>query len=80
MIRTYPVQHNTLYTFLNRNDSYHGAKPVTQIAGTRKWAYFSISARQNIWKPDIGSVSLLQSAKALVADSVRYGKYHVSNW
>ncbi len=80
LVTTYPVRHNTMYVFLNRNDAYHGPKPVTEIKGTRRWSYFSISARQNIWKPEAGSVSFLQSAKGLVGDGVRYGKYHLSNW
>jgi hypothetical protein len=79
IIKTYPIRHNTLYVFLNRNDAYHGAKPVTSISGVRKWAYFSISARQNVWKNDPGSVSLPIQAKSLIGDAVRYARYHVSN-
>ena len=76
---TYPVRHNTLYVFLNRNDSFHGPKPLTQISGMRKWAYFSISARQNIWAPDPGSVSSVQRAKSLLEDGARFCQYHLSN-
>ena len=79
MVTTYPVRHNKLYVFLNCNDAFHGAKPVTKILGTRRWAYFSISARQNVWKCDPGSVSHLQDTKSTIRDMLRYGKYHVSN-
>lgn len=79
LITTYPVRHNTLYIFLNRNDAFHGPKPLTHISGTRKWAYFSISARQNIWKPDAGSISLLRKTRSFVEDGARFCQYHVSN-
>jgi hypothetical protein len=79
LVTTYPVRHNTLYIFLNRNDSFHGPTPVTQISGARKWAYFSISARQNVWKPDPGSLSLLRQARSFVEDGARFCQYHVSN-
>ena len=80
LVKTYPIRHNTAYIFLNRNDSFHAPMSVTEISGTRKWSYFSISARQNVWKPDPGARSVLQNAKGLVSDGLRYGKYHVSNW
>jgi len=79
LVTTYPIRHNTFYIFLNRNDSFHGPTPVTQISGIRKWVYFSISARQNVWKPDPGSLSLRQQTKGLVLDGVRFCQYHVSN-
>jgi hypothetical protein len=79
LVLTYPVRHNTLYVFLNRNDSFHGPKPLTHLTGTRKWAYFSISARQNIWAPDPGSISSLQQAKSLLEDGARFCQYHLSN-
>jgi hypothetical protein len=80
LVGTYPIRHNTLYVFLNRNDSFHAPTEVTAISGMRKWSYFSISARQNVWRTDPGALSLVQSAKSIVNDGMRYGKYHVSNW
>ncbi len=79
LVVTYPVQHNTLYIFLNRNDSFHGPKPLTHVSGTRKWAYFSISARQDVWAPDPGSISSLQHARSLLEDGARFCQYHLSN-
>lgn len=79
MVATYPVRHNTMYVFLNRNDAFHAPKPVTEITGSRKWAYFSISARQNVWKNDPGATSLVHQCKRLVGDGIRYAKYNLSN-
>ena len=41
---------------------------------------FYFSPPEHMGKPEAGSVSFLQSAKGLVGDGVRYGKYHLSNW
>jgi hypothetical protein len=46
---SYPIKHNTAYLFLNSNDAFHGPLPITKITGQRKWLYYSISSRRDIW-------------------------------
>lgn len=51
LVKTYPIKHNTMYIFLNTNNSFHGPSAITSIKGFRKWSYFSVSAFQNIFTP-----------------------------
>jgi hypothetical protein len=36
--------------FLNSNAGFHGPTPIRRINGLRKWIYYSISSRRNIWQ------------------------------
>ena len=47
----YPVAHNTGYFFLNFNGGFHGPLPMRQCIGMRKWIYYSISSRRDVWVP-----------------------------
>jgi hypothetical protein len=35
--------------FLNANTGFHGPVPIRQMSGSRRWVYFSISSRRNVW-------------------------------
>ncbi len=48
----YPVEHNTGYFFLNSNAGFHGPTPMRQCIGMRKWIYYSISSRRDVWFAD----------------------------
>jgi hypothetical protein len=49
--KTFTFRHNQGVLFLNSNKGFHGPLPIRQIAGLRKWIYYSISSRRNVWKP-----------------------------
>jgi hypothetical protein len=48
--KTFPFRHNQGVLFLNSNRGFHGPTPIRRISGLRKWIYYSISSRRNIWK------------------------------
>lgn len=77
MVKTMPVRHNTMYIFLNRNDAFHAPVPLTAAKGSRRWAYFSVSGRQDVWpsKQDRPAARLVNTAK----DIKRFLTYHLSN-
>jgi hypothetical protein len=35
--------------FLNANTAFHGPVRTKQMSGSRRWVYFSISSRRNVW-------------------------------
>ena len=35
--------------FLNANTGFHGPVRIRQMSGSRRWVYFSISSRRNVW-------------------------------
>lgn len=49
LVTSYPMRHNQGALFLNGNTAFHGPTPITQLKGLRKWVYFSISSRRDIW-------------------------------
>lgn len=48
--KAFPVRHNEGVLFLNSNTGFHGPMPIRRMAGMRKWIYYSISSRRNVWK------------------------------
>ena len=42
--------HNTGVIFLNCNVGFHGNTKITRLEGLRKWIYYSISSKRNIWE------------------------------
>lgn len=46
---SYPMRHNSGVLFLNCNTAFHGPAPITRLTGLRKWVYYSISSRRDIW-------------------------------
>ena len=49
--KTFPFRHNQGVVFLNSNTGFHGPTPIRRMSGMRKWIYYSISSRRNVWKP-----------------------------
>lgn len=50
--KTFVFRHNHGVLFLNSNRGFHGPTPIRSIRANRlrKWIYYSISSRRNIWK------------------------------
>lgn len=44
-----PVVKNTGALFLNSNTGFHGPVPIRALRGVRRWVYFSVSSRRNVW-------------------------------
>ena len=49
LVKEYPIKHNTGVLFLNSNKGFHGPTPIKSSVGMRKWIYYSISSRRDIW-------------------------------
>jgi len=49
--KLFPFRHNHGVVFLNSNTGFHGPSPIRRIGGLRKWIYYSISSRRNVWQP-----------------------------
>jgi hypothetical protein len=48
--KTFPFRHNQGVVFLNSNTGFHGPTPILRMSGMRKWIYYSVSSRRNVWK------------------------------
>jgi len=42
-------KHNTGVLFLNSNTGFHGPRGITALRGRRRWLYYAISSRLDIW-------------------------------
>ena len=42
-------RHNTGVIFLNSNRGFHGPRGIRRLAGRRRWLYFTISSRVDVW-------------------------------
>jgi hypothetical protein len=49
-------RHNSGVIFLNSNSGFHGPRAITALRGRRRWLYFTISSRLNIW-PSVARTS-----------------------
>ena len=45
----FPPKKNTGVIFLNSNRAFHGPRAITALRGRRRWLYFTISSRVDIW-------------------------------
>jgi hypothetical protein len=50
-VKKFPMRKNTGVLFLNCNVGFHGPSRIRSIKGTRKWVYYSISSRNQVWQP-----------------------------
>ncbi len=48
-VAAFPTRHNFGVLFLNANGAFHGPQRIRAIRGMRKWVYYSISSRRNVW-------------------------------
>jgi hypothetical protein len=49
LVALFRPQHNTGVFFLNSNTGFHGPRAITALRGRRRWLYYTISSRLNIW-------------------------------
>jgi hypothetical protein len=42
-------RHNTGVIFLNSNSGFHGPRRIRRLAGRRRWLYYTISSRVDVW-------------------------------
>jgi hypothetical protein len=47
--KAFAYEHNTGVLLLNCNSGFHGPLPIRRLTGTRKWIYYAISSRRNVW-------------------------------
>jgi hypothetical protein len=46
---TFAPKHNTGIIFLNSNTGFHGPRAITQLRGRRRWLYYTISSKIDVW-------------------------------
>ncbi len=45
----FPPRRNSGVIFLNSNAAFHGPRPITKLTGRRRWLYYTISSRVDVW-------------------------------
>lgn len=45
----FPPRANTGLIFLNSNSAFHGPRAITALRGRRRWLYYTISSRVDVW-------------------------------
>ena len=45
----FPAKHNSGVIFLNSNEGFHGPRAITALRGRRRWLYYTISSRVDVW-------------------------------
>jgi hypothetical protein len=45
----YAPRHNFGVIFLNSNQAFHGPRAITRLAGRRRWLYYTISSKVDVW-------------------------------
>ena len=45
----FPPRHNTGVIFLNSNSGFHGPRGITRLEGRRRWLYYTISSKVDVW-------------------------------
>ena len=49
LVATFPPRANTGVIFLNWNGAFHGPRAITRLRGRRRWLYYTISSRIDVW-------------------------------
>lgn len=49
LVTMYPPRHNTGVIFLNSNAGFHGPRAISRLTGHRRWLYYTISSRLDVW-------------------------------
>ena len=49
LVKEVPLHHNVGVLFLNSNRGFHGRTKIRSCGGLRKWVYYSISSRRDVW-------------------------------
>ena len=63
LVKEIPPIHNTGVIFLNCNLGFHGNTKITRIEGWRKWIYYSITSKRDIWRSTPITISSKVSTK-----------------
>jgi hypothetical protein len=48
-VATFAPRHNTGVIFLNSNRGFHGPRAIRRLEGRRRWLYFTISSKLDVW-------------------------------
>ncbi len=49
LVTQFAPRHNTGVIFLNSNRGFHGPRAIRALAGRRRWLYFTISSKVDVW-------------------------------
>jgi hypothetical protein len=49
LVAQFRPRSNTGVIFLNANGAFHGPRAITQLRGRRRWLYYAISSRADVW-------------------------------
>ena len=49
LVARFPPRKNSGLLFLNSNAGFHGPRAITALRGRRRWLYYTISSRVDIW-------------------------------
>jgi hypothetical protein len=49
LVALFPPKRNTGVIFLNSNRGFHGPRAIASLRGRRRWLYYTISSRVDIW-------------------------------
>lgn len=49
LVALFPPVKNTGVIFLNSNRAFHGPRAITALRGRRRWLYYTISSRVDVW-------------------------------
>ena len=60
--KIYTPRHNTGIIFLNSNGAFHGPTSITSQVGRRRWIYYTISSRADIWPAEPSLAELTQAS------------------
>lgn len=57
-----PPRHNSGAIFLNSNRGFHGPRAIRALRGRRRWLYYTISSRVDVWPCEARPAALARSA------------------
>lgn len=49
LVALFPPKKNSGVIFLNSNGAFHGPRAITRLRGRRRWLYYTISSRVDVW-------------------------------
>ena len=62
LTKVVPPRHNSGVIFLNSNSAFHGPRAIKALRGRRRWLYYTISSRVDIWPCESRPLGLPRSA------------------
>ncbi len=49
LVAKFPPKANSGVIFLNSNGGFHGPRAITRLRGRRRWLYYTISSKRDVW-------------------------------